>query len=136
MTAYDKALSLLAVRDHNRRELSDKLVNKGFKVSETEEALDRLENEGYLSDRRYCQSYLRSRLRRNPEGKQLLIMRLCQKGVDRKTAREETELYFEEHEEEIAAIYSDYSERLLKTKGDEKAILTLLRKGIKIREFE
>ena len=136
MTAYDKALSLLAVREHNRRELSEKLVNKGFKAMETEEALDRLENEGYLSERRYCQSFLRSRLRRNPEGKELLIMRLCQKGVDRKTAREETELYFEEHEDEIASIYSEYSERLIRTKGDEKANLTLMRKGIKIRDID
>ncbi|MGN0907827.1 MAG: regulatory protein RecX [Bullifex sp.] len=136
MTAYDKALSLLAVREHNRKELSDKLISKGFDPSEISSALARLEREGYLSDRRFCQSYIRSRLRKNPEGKQLLIMRLIQKGVDRTTAREETELYFRENSEAIDEIYSSYAEKLTKQKGEEKARQTLIRKNIKTVDIE
>ena len=42
MTAYEKALSLLAMREHTKKELKEKLRNKGFKDNEIEDALAEL----------------------------------------------------------------------------------------------
>ncbi len=40
--AYDKALKLIARRDHFRAELVEKLRRKGFDGDDIEQALDRL----------------------------------------------------------------------------------------------
>ena len=70
MTCYDRALKLLALREHSRKELENKLRQKGCSADDIIIALDRLEEENFLSDRRFCESYIRSRLRKSPEGQQ------------------------------------------------------------------
>ncbi len=136
MTCYDHALMLLGAREHTKAELSAKLAKKGYPEEEIEASIERLSAEGLQSDRRFCEIFIRSRLRKNPEGKSLLILRMIQKGVDKQTARECADLYFEEHAEEIEKIYSDYKEKLVRAKGEEKAMVTLERKGIRISDGE
>jgi regulatory protein len=50
-TAYDRALRLLGQRPHFRRNLSEKLIRKGYDEAEVEAALDGLAAAGYLNDR-------------------------------------------------------------------------------------
>ncbi len=60
---YNAALALLARREHSQQELQQKLL-KRFPDSETlvHETLARLDREGYQSDQRYIEAYIRSRL--------------------------------------------------------------------------
>ena len=81
MDAYDRALKLLAMREHSVKELKNKLVSKGYGKEEIEDAVQMLIGEGSLSDKRFAYAFVRSRLRRNPEGKAILCMRLKEKGV-------------------------------------------------------
>lgn len=60
----DVALRLLARREHSRRELLWKLRQRGIPMPEGEEALDRLEDQGLLSDERFAESYVTSRSER------------------------------------------------------------------------
>lgn len=132
MNCYDKALSLLALREHSVEEMKQKLLSKGYNKSEIEEAIKKLKDENFLSDSRFCQVYIRSRLKKNPEGKSLLILRLKQKGISSDLARREVDSYFEENSEEIAEIYSNYLAKLTNKKGEEKAKLKLYQKGIRL----
>ena len=134
MTAYDKALYLLSVREHTRKELETKLSTKGYQKEEMKEALDRLEEENMLSERRFCESYIRSRLRKNPEGKAIIIQRLIEKGVPSSLAHSVADEYFLEHEDEIDGIYKAYKEKVVRIKGEEKARGLLFRKQIRIRD--
>lgn len=134
MTAYDKALYLLSVREHTRKELETKLSAKGYQKEEMKEALDRLEEENMLSERRFCESYIRSRLRKNPEGKTIIIQRLIEKGVPSSLAHSVADEYFLEHEDEIAGIYKAYKEKVVRIKGEEKARGLLFRKQIRITD--
>lgn len=134
MTAYDKALYLLSVREHTRKELETKLSAKGYPKEEMKEALDRLEEENMLSERRFCESYIRSRLRKNPEGKAIIIQRLIEKGVSSTLAHSVADEYFLEHEDEIAGIYKAYKEKVVRIKGEEKARGLLFRKQIRITD--
>lgn len=134
MTAYDKALYLLSVREHTRKELETKLSAKGYPKEEMKEALDRLEEENMLSERRFCESYIRSRLRKNPEGKAIIIQRLIEKGVPSSLAHSVADEYFLEHEDEIAGIYKAYKEKVVRIKGEEKARGLLFRKQIRITD--
>ena len=131
MNCYDKALSLLALREHSVEEMKQKLLSKGYNKNEIEEAVKRLIDENYLSDSRFCQGYIRSRLKKNPEGKAVLVLRLKQKGISSDLARREVDSYFEDNSEEIEEIYSNYSKKIIEKKGEEKAKLKLYQKGIR-----
>ncbi|MDF3981110.1 regulatory protein RecX [Luteibacter sp. PPL201] len=61
-TAYDKALGLLARREHSRRQLRQKLERGGFARDESAEALERLGDQGYQDDDRFAGSLVRSRV--------------------------------------------------------------------------
>ncbi len=133
MDAYSKALSLLAMREHGRNELEDKLVKKGYAREDVSLALDRLADEGYQSDKRFCESYIRSRLRKTPEGPSILSLRLQEKGIPSSFASRAVFDYFEEHDDEIKRIYNDYSSKIIASKGVEKGRVFLMRKGIRLK---
>ncbi|MBS0289743.1 MAG: regulatory protein RecX [Proteobacteria bacterium] len=60
-TIRNKALYLLARRDHSRRELFQKLVLKSFSAIEINKTLDMLEDDGLLNEDRFIASVIRSR---------------------------------------------------------------------------
>ncbi|WEN14353.1 regulatory protein RecX [Rhodanobacter sp. AS-Z3] len=61
-TAYDKALGLLARREHSRKELKTKLRQGGYEGEETSAAIERLEEQHYQDDDRFGEVLLRSRI--------------------------------------------------------------------------
>jgi len=60
-SAYDKALGLLARREHSRRELKLKLRQGGYAGDEAGDALDRLGEQHYQDDDRFGEMLVRSR---------------------------------------------------------------------------
>jgi regulatory protein len=61
-TAYDRALGLLARREHSRKELKTKLRQGGYEGEETAAAIDRLGEQHYQDDDRFAEVLLRSRI--------------------------------------------------------------------------
>ena len=62
VTLKTRALRYLGTREHSRKELADKLLR--FREEEDlEELLDWLEEEGFLSNTRFAQSLVRTRIR-------------------------------------------------------------------------
>lgn len=55
-------LRLLAVRDHSKTELLNKLAVKGFDKAFAQTVVDELTEEGWQDDSRYAESYARSRI--------------------------------------------------------------------------
>jgi regulatory protein len=78
-----KAMQLLAAREHSVFELRLKLGQKQFGTTEIEKTLAYLQEKDYVSDLRFAKVFIRSRLRRKPEGKAIILERLKQKGVCR-----------------------------------------------------
>ncbi|MFC4762791.1 regulatory protein RecX [Dyella koreensis] len=60
-SAYDKALGLLARREHSRRELGRKLRQGGYAGDEASDALNRLGEQRYQDDDRFGEMLVRSR---------------------------------------------------------------------------
>lgn len=75
------ALGLLARREHSRLELQTKLRQRGFERSCIDPVLDRLVEQGWQSDVRYAESYLRMRVDRG-YGLAAIEAELRQRGVD------------------------------------------------------
>lgn len=60
-SAYNKALGLLARREHSRRELRQKLDRSGYAKDEAGEALERLGEQHYQDDDRFAEALIRNR---------------------------------------------------------------------------
>ena len=61
-SAYDKALGLLARREHSRKELKTKLRQGGYEGEETGAAIERLGEQHYQDDDRFAEVLLRNRI--------------------------------------------------------------------------
>ncbi|KRE89666.1 recombinase RecX [Frateuria sp. Soil773] len=61
-SAYDKALGLLARREHSRKELGTKLRQGGYGKDEAHAAIDRLGEQRYQDDDRFAETLLRTRI--------------------------------------------------------------------------
>lgn len=79
--ARRKAMDYLARREYGRRELEQRLANAGFRAAVVEAAVAGLAEEGLQDDRRFVDSFMRSRIGR---GKGPLKIRadLRQHGID------------------------------------------------------
>jgi len=60
-SAYNKALGLLARREHSRKELRQKLDRSGYARDEAGEALARLGEQHYQDDDRFAEALIRNR---------------------------------------------------------------------------
>lgn len=74
------ALRLLARREHSRKELRQKLARRG-EISVIDAVLDQLEDNGYLSDQRFTESFVRMRVAQG-HGLVRISFDLKQKGID------------------------------------------------------
>ena len=133
MSAYDKAVDLLSRREHTRKELESKLKEKGFGDEDIEEAVTTLISEGYLSDERFAEVYIRFRIRKAAEGRSILIMRLTEKGVPKSLASSMVNKAWEE-EEYLPTLIREWS-KLSRKYGDGKAVQKLIQKGFTVSEI-
>ena len=133
MNAYDKALFYLSSREHTEKEIKTKLRGKGYPESEIADAISKLRDADYLSDERYAEVYLYSRMRKNPEGEYLLVMRLVEKGVDKSIASRIVGEFFEE--EGHIPYLAKAIQKLQRTKGIDKVKEFFLRKGFKVQDI-
>jgi len=81
MNCFGKAAQLLASRPHFRAELAAKLRQREFPDDEIAAALDRLEAQGYLDDRKAAAGFVAHRLERGGEGKLRLRAELARRGA-------------------------------------------------------
>ncbi len=130
-----KALDLLARSEQCRRGLMVKLSKKGFSRGSISEALDRVESAGLLDDRRFAETWVRSRLRSQPEGPSRLLSALASKGVNISVARDAVESVLEDlGDDEAEATLERAWEKLSRRSGitDEKLLTALVRKGFSV----
>ena len=133
MDAYERALKLLSMREHTEKEIRSKLSAKGYAADDVDDAVSRLIAEGSLSERRFAETFVRSRLRRSPEGRSILRMRLREKGSPAEAADAALSEAWErgDHLKPLAALCHD----LVRKKGEEGARAALLRKGFRESEI-
>ena len=82
-----KALELLGIREHSRQELKRKLIARFHNHEpEIERCLEELQSEDFLSDQRFTQLFIESRLNNKRVGPFKIVADLQQRGIDRDTA--------------------------------------------------
>ncbi|HEX7029117.1 MAG TPA: regulatory protein RecX [Gammaproteobacteria bacterium] len=89
-TARRLALGLLARREHSFHELAVKLAQRGLDDDVIETALDALQAENLLSEERFVEQFVRSRIERG-DGPMKIRAELAQRGIDLHRAEQEIE---------------------------------------------
>ena len=132
--AYNKAVDLLSRRDHSRKELLDKLRQKGYGEYAVE-AIEKLADYGYIDDRRFARIFAEELIRLKSYGKKRVEQELYRKGVERDIICEvisECDFPSEKLAEIIERKYSRY---LNDEKGVNKTVNALLRLGYTYTEI-
>jgi regulatory protein len=86
-TLHSKALNALARREHSRLELARKLSQSGADAAEVEIILDEFSANGWQSDRRFAESYCRSRAARY-YGPRKIAYELAERGISPDLSKE------------------------------------------------
>ncbi len=101
--ARDRALLLLSHAGQTRRGLARKLSARGFSASAVRHAVARMVELGYLDDKAFAESWLRSRLAMRKDGLLALSRGLIARGVPRPLADEAlAALYLPDDEAAVA----------------------------------
>jgi regulatory protein len=85
--AYEYALNLLAARAYTVRNLRRKLAQKGFDKLESDDAITRLMERGYLDDAKYASEFARQRLVSGGASVRRVAQQLAQRGIARDVAK-------------------------------------------------
>ncbi|NWF39841.1 regulatory protein RecX [Mariprofundus sp. NF] len=81
LAAYTYAVRLLSQREFNTREMADRLANRDYDAEIVTEVIRQLKSDNYLSEQRYAEAFLRSRLKRG-EAPWLAAQKAKQKGAE------------------------------------------------------
>jgi regulatory protein len=123
------ALRLVAGREHTLRALALKLRQRGFSDDALHLPLERLQAAGLVSDLRFAELWLASRIARKAEGRSALSAGLRARGVSRETAEQALSAVLDE-ETEASLVRRFLSERADASSADsagDRAARRLLR---------
>jgi len=79
--AYLRALRLISHRPRTRREIQQKLVEKGFEDTQAQSVIARLAEAGLVEDREFARMWVENRNQSHPRSQRLMKLELMQKGV-------------------------------------------------------
>lgn len=99
-TAEQKARSYLFAAEQCRFGLTRKLLLKGFAKNHIERALNYLEDEGLLCDKRFARAWLNTRASSKNEGRTKLYSLLLAKGISSGVAKSALDEYFTDVQEQ------------------------------------
>lgn len=85
--AFNAAVDILSRRDHSSKELQRKVARRSG-AEFAREAVERLEEMGYVNDERYAHTLAQELYERRGMGKKRIEQELRQRGISRETASE------------------------------------------------
>lgn len=136
--AREKAIELLARREHTALQLERKLLKREFSRQVILDLLPDLTDANQLNEERYATEWLRVRMRRNPLGPAKAIATLQEHGVPEGVVRRVLEAYEEEH----PGCWVEAAERTVRKMPDrrklsrEKCLQRLYRRGFSRAQIE
>jgi regulatory protein len=95
--ARDKALELLARREHTGQEMAHKLEQRDYRPEVISECVAKLKDDKSIDEMRFAAYYVESRVRKSPRGRSAVLAELASRGVARDTAAAALQSYEREH---------------------------------------
>ena len=101
----NKAAAYCAAAEHCRSEVQTKLLQWGASAGQAGDILDQLEDQGFISESRYCAAFVNDKIRFQGWGKEKIRMALKQKRLPNSLIEEAIDAFpQEEYEEQMYAI--------------------------------
>jgi len=132
--AYNCAVSLLSRRDHSKKELLQKLREKGHSDG-AEAAIQKLSDSGYVDDERFCRLYASELVRLKGYGKRRVEQELYRKGIERDIICNVLEEISFDSDALSDIIKRKYLSKMSEEKGRQKAFNALMRLGYSYGEI-
>jgi len=127
--AYNRAVAVLALRDHGRTELIRKLTEH-YSREAAESAADTLEEQGFIDDEAYAAKLAESLYRRKKYGPDRIRRELTMRGIDRETAETAVEALEADERESIESLLdTKFAHSLSDEKGVRRTFNALARMG-------
>ncbi len=123
----ERALYLLGIRDHSKKELVMKL-RKSVSYEMACQVADQMESLGLLNEERYAEKMARHLILSKKHSPRLARQELIQKGIDPQTAEDAVEAVPENEAEVVSALQKKYP-RLTEEKEKKRALSALARLG-------
>lgn len=135
--AFNKALDILSSREHCKKEIVTKLIQRGYDKEIAEETIEKLSDYGYIDDERFASLFARELKQRKKFGKGRIKQELLRKGIDRDIIEnvlfEIEDNPCEEITELLERKYPHFGED---EKNRNRAINALLRYGYRIQDIK
>jgi len=134
LKAKEAALCYLGVRARSRKEIVDRLTQKGYDKDIVALVAEDLERVGLVNDLEFSRAWVKERLRARPRGRRMLKQELWQKGIPKEMAEKAIQEAFEEVSErelakELVRRRLDRYQNLEKKKAERRMADFLLRRG-------
>lgn len=126
----EKAVELLARREHSSAELKRKLLQREFTTPIIERVLQELREKEWLNDERFARMYAETRLRRKPTGENKLAEELLHKGVPRAIVERTVDEYCTDEYQRRAV--EEAAEKVIRRVGENREKLL---RGLRNRGF-
>lgn len=136
--AKERALYLLDMRSHTKKELFDKL-RKTTDADIAEETAQRMEELGLVDDAAYARRLAHSLAEQKGWGAMRIRQRLAEKGIERELAAEviaDLEETVDAQEQLVRLIHKKYMRHLSDKKGVDKTIAALVRMGYRFADIK
>ncbi len=135
MSDYDKCLASaqrsLAMREHSKFQIKNKLINKGFDKTTVNDVLLELNDSGYQSDQRYTREYIRYRQNIGYSSKKI-IYELKSNGISSEVINDNLSSFNDDYE----VLFDLASTKIVKKRLEDQKILMKYVNQFKSRGFE
>ena len=81
MTAKDEALKILLSKKRTAKQITDKLIEKGYSAEEAEEATEYFKEKGYIDEGDYARRYVHDAVLIKGHGRARIVRDLKMRGV-------------------------------------------------------
>lgn len=105
--AYNQAINFLSYQMRSEQEVRKKLLAGGHGESVVEEAIHKLEKQGFLNDETYSKALLETKKRTSKKGPRAIVSELAKKGIDKSLSQEVMKQYSYEEQVENAKELAD-----------------------------
>ena len=101
--AHQLAINFISYRPRSSKEVTDRLVKKGFEAEVAQSVVERMRELGLLNDLEFARMFIRDKLLGKPMGRALLKRKLLEKGISFQASERVVKEYVSDESESDAA---------------------------------
>lgn len=116
--AYDLAINYLKVKMRSRKEIKDYLLKKDISEELINNAIEKLEEQGYLNDLSYAKAFINDRINLSNDGPYKIKEQLIKLGISEEIVLKELEVFDNDLEQERIKKLIDKQIKINHNKGE------------------